>query len=57
MCSGPVLHFNTYPHGGGVHAVLAVGFTDSSSGTEEYGQRSFTVATKLFQRMDCGINA
>jgi len=49
MCSGPVLHFNTYPYGGGVHALLAVDFADSPSGTEEYGQRYFTVAIKLIK--------
>jgi hypothetical protein len=47
MCSGPVLHFNTYPDGSVIHAVLSVGFTDSPSGTDEYGQHSFTVAIKL----------
>ena len=49
MCSVPVLHFNTSPYGAGVHAVFAVGFTDSPSGTEEYGQRFFTVALKLLK--------
>jgi hypothetical protein len=49
MCSGPVLHFNTYPFGGDIHAVLAVDFTDSPTGTEEYEQRSFTEAIKLLK--------
>jgi len=49
MCSGPVLHFNTHPYGGGVHAVFALGFSDSPSGTEEYGQRSIRVVLKLLK--------
>jgi len=49
MCSGPVLHFNKYPYDDGVHAVFALGFADSPSGTEEYGQWSFRVALKLLK--------